>query len=174
MKEKGMVLVSVLLVMNLMSLFLLLGLETSSLEKQMSGYQLEMEQAEQSLQIVLLGAFKTLRAGQLHCVIHALSANELLNKETAWWKSGATCQAIWRGKKLQYVVEPLQEDPCLAINDHVGVQYWRMTVRSENAFNHATRHLLQATVALPTQLLKRCRVTVKSITSYWQSWRQIK
>jgi Tfp pilus assembly protein PilX len=174
MHNKGLILISVLIFINLIILLVTIGFTISELQLRMSNNQLQHTQVTQAAQFGLQAARKLLQQHPLSCQIPLQSTYDLSTKSAAWWHSAQICHGKFGKQNYYYVVEPLQINNCLYFDGSSAVKYWRITVRAEQAAGNKAVAILQETVALPTKETGTCPTTRYKLTSYEQSWRQLR
>ncbi|MGD9153052.1 MAG: hypothetical protein PVG30_05300 [Gammaproteobacteria bacterium] len=173
--NKGLILISVLIFMNLIMLLVAIGFTADELQWRMSNNQLQQAQVMQTAQFGLKAAYLQLK--QQHpgdCQISKYSSYELSIKSASWWHSAKTCHGEVAGQNYYYVIEPLVIDNCLSINGSHAVKYWRITVKAEQAIKNGATAMLQATIVLPIKPTDKCPVSRHQVTSYLRSWRQLR
>ena len=151
--NKGLVLVSVLVFINLIVLLVTISFIASELQMRMSSNQLQQAQILQTAQVGLKTAYQALKQHPPACQIPICSSYELAKQPASWWHSVVTCHGKFMGENYYYVVERLPSKD----------QYWRITIRAEQAVKCGAVVILQETVDLSKQAL-----------FYLQSWRQLR
>jgi hypothetical protein len=136
-KNKGIVLITVLILLQLLTLAGWYGLAMSA-EAAHNAHQLaENEEVLNAAETVLLKAEKNLMAEDttLQCFIATIALADLKKKSENFWHSDAVCQGMQAGMPWQFVVEFLAHDPCLSLQKNknseknTGADYYRLTVR---------------------------------------------
>lgn len=172
--SKGLILISVLIFMNLIMLLVTIGFTASELQWRMSNNQLQQTQVMQTAQYGLKTAYLQLKQHPACCQISMYSSYDLSIKSASWWHSTKTCHGNFAGQNYYYVIEPLAIDNCLSIDESLAVQYWRITVRAEQAVKNGATVMLQAIVVLSARSTDKCPVPRHQLTSYLQSWRELR
>jgi len=149
---KGLILISVLIFINLIVLLVTIGFTASELQMRMSSNQLQQAQILQTARFGLKTAYQALKQHPPACQIPVCSSYELAKQPVSWWHSGVTCHGKFMRENYYYVVEQLTGKD----------QYWRITVRAEQAVKDGAAVILQATFALSGQV------------DCLQSWRQLR
>ncbi len=151
-----MVLITVLLFSSLISLLVVMSQQTSELLLRISANHRAVLQNFQTGHAGLQAAYKALQNGHVSC------------------RPSAACHGSFAEGNYDYYFEPLQTDVCAELNRHLGVKYWRITVRAQKKQKHASITILQETVALPFVPREICKTKPYLLKSGWQSWRRIK
>lgn len=171
MNNRGLILISVLIFINLIIFLVTIGFTISELQLRMSNNQLQSAKLIQTAQFGLKSARKIMQQHPLNCQIEIASTHDLSIKSSAWWHLAQTCHGQFAGQKYYYVVEPLQVNNCLYFTENQAAKYWRITVRAEQ--NQAAV-ILQETMALSAKPTGTCPTTKYKLSSYVQSWRQLR
>ena len=167
-KQKGSLLVSVLLFLTMASLVVTITLHASLLQIRMSqGFKIKnalLQEAELGLKQASLQE----PANNLPCRLRVQNETFFVNKSKAWWLSSAVCQMAIQDSTVSYVVEDLPTDACLHIGTQ-GVALFRMTVfaLSQNKKQHV---LLQATYAQPRLQILNCEDQIQKLQAGRLSW----
>lgn len=174
--QTGMVLVTALIFMSLLTLLVTIGLEAGELQMRMSHNKLQTTQALFVAQFGLQAAYNALQVSGVSCQIPSKSVYELAVKSAAWWHTRIACHGQFADRQYYYVVEPLQIDSCLYIADSRAVQYWRITVRAEKTGTTGAVVILQQVIALPYNKLppQQCKTARHELKYRLQSWKQLR
>jgi Tfp pilus assembly protein PilX len=172
--SSGMILISVLIFMTLITLLVTTGLGVGELQMRMSSNTQQQVQVFQVAQAGIKDAFENLRHSNVSCQIAIHSAYDLLTKSRSWWQSDISCHKKLADYNYYYVVESLQINPCLTFADSSAVQYWRITTRAERSDKNTAVTILQATIVLPAVSDELCEASKHQLLNVWQSWRQLR
>jgi len=174
MRNKGLILISVLIFINLIVLLVTIGFTISELQLRMSNNQLQHARVMQAAQFGLKTALQQMQQNPPHCQIDIHSTHDLSIKSASWWHSAQICHGKFGQLNYYYVVEPLQINNCLYFDGGSAVKYWRITVRAEQAAKNRAAAILQETIALPTKQTQVCPTTRYELSAYEQSWRRLR
>lgn len=171
-KQKGMILIIVLVFMQLVAMFswyalanILYAHKTSEMIKQ--HYQIFNTAVN-----ILHQAGQDLVTTIPQCLISPVDQQQLLTKSIDWWQSDKTCAGNFQRFKYYYVVEALGDDPCASI-ENIGstANYFRLTL-----FVSSPSHIklfLQSTVIRPSDLRQQCQGQSHLVRVGPQAWTEL-
>ncbi|MEM9242946.1 MAG: hypothetical protein AAGA27_02670 [Pseudomonadota bacterium] len=169
-KQQGMVFITMLLFISLISLLLIYMQQSVALQRRINHNRYLYLQSRQAARIALVNAYQSLKSGDTSCQQQPMSVTEILSKSNDWWLSSQTCHGHSAHLTYQYVVSHLQQDDCAEF-EHQMADYWRITARA--SIRQQEQVILQATVVLPIQAEEACARTKRVLTNGWQSFRQL-
>ena len=174
-RQKGIVLITVLMFVSLISLLVMMNLMNSGLQRQMNANTRFTIRNFLVAQAGLEIAYRALNAGDRRCILlKPMSSYHLLMKTQMWWHSGISCHSQFDHRKIQYVIEPLGVDSCATLDKVHSVQYYRITVRAESSNDDFAETILQGTVVYPYYFpMEKCEKGKRELSGIWQSWRQL-
>lgn len=173
--SQGLILLSVLIYLTILSLLALGALEASALQMRM----LNNIKADHQLFVCTDTALQQIKHKLMQflpakCFIAEQSNRYYRDKNTAWWQAYACTISTCKNYKTFYLIENLIEQPCYKIDPFpVGAKYYRITVQT-NSNNQNYQTVLQSTVLLPFISKQTCPTNqIKLHGGGQQSWRQI-
>lgn len=174
-KQRGSLLVSVLLFLVVASLLVTLALNSSLLQVRMSQHFTDQDQLLQIAEQGLTEASQQLPRVHLNCQLNEQNEAFFLNKDKPWWLSTSACQSTIKEAKVSYIIENLSIYPCLRLRGEgaqqalIPVSLFRVTVfaLSKNKKHHL---LLQATYAQPSLQVLNCEDRIQELQAGRQSW----
>lgn len=177
-KQRGIILATVLLFLSLLSLLGIHSLQSSLLQTKLSQHFQQsvflFDRAEAALQI----AEQQVRTAPCRTSTQ-VGPNDIIVKHSTWWLSAITCKIAAPNLHLRFFIQALGTNNCdkLASSLKPGVNYYRATVWvADSALSHQV--LLQSTYA--TQAFNLPTVAKASLCRYGHtiksgrlSWRQL-
>jgi Tfp pilus assembly protein PilX len=172
---KGIVLIVVLILLQILALLGMYALEMSQLENKMSENSWRrytmLSMTESALQIAETGVVQQIPV----CMIPITPSNDLYNRPLNWWNSSATCTGNFQSIEYHYVVELLGRDSCAYLEtDQISAEYYRVSILGR-AKNKNSIMRLQSTVILPRQSDSSdiCLKIKHRVTEGRQMWREM-
>ncbi len=173
-KQKGFVLLAVLLLIQIAALLGISALDQVILEQKLLSdtkiRRLLLNAAENQL-TRLTAAIKTVSET---CRIPGLSVAELRSRPLSWW-SLYSCAEETSFFKYYYVVENLGTDPCAQLRGEESgpAAYYRLTVLLMQKADPRQKVMLQSTVVTESANLERCDARPHSVDWGPQSWHEL-
>lgn len=165
MRQKGIVLVPVLLVLFLMSTLVLMQLDNVSLQQQLV-HSLKRKWSNQQTAEKLIKQLKP----EFSCELPPASVAAISEEKNGWWNSGRLCQFKEGKKQGNYFFTKLMSDPCRLWKNN-PVAFWQTTLRvSQN--NHQPV-ILQIIKAYPDENAGICQGKTRQLLSNFRLWRKI-
>ncbi len=173
-KNKGFILVSVLLLMQLLAILSCYALADSAAALQTSRLVLAHTLDFIAVEAALGETEITLLQGEVACQISPISWTDLLQQPSAFWQTQA-CHAHQGTLHYDYIVETLALDPCLQLFTADGqwqaAKLLRLTLRAAPSAQRAAL-FLQSTVATIGMTAEACTGTIYQIAAGRIAWRQ--
>ncbi|HSW71662.1 MAG TPA: hypothetical protein VLH77_06800 [Gammaproteobacteria bacterium] len=173
-KQKGFVLVAVLMFMQVFALLGLTALDevflTEKLLSDQKAKRLLLNEAER----ILAELSTSIQQIKRTCSISVLSPQQLSTYPLAWWFEHA-CQSRATRLRAYYVVEPLGKDACAKLRGEKQAEavYYRLTLLLLKENEDNLRVLLQSTLATEDFNLGHCDSEQHFVDSGAQSWYQL-
>ncbi len=172
-RNKGMILISVLIFLQVATFFILQALRLSTIETKQSHLALQK----------LTATFLTVRA--LHkieqqiinnsqmCRIPVTDLKTLLTRPLDWWQSFSTCGGYFENLEYYFVVEELGVDPCAIVHsyNHKVANFLRITLIG---IFREIKIKMQSVIVLPIDAnLDVCKGILHPVISGRQHWHEI-
>lgn len=182
--QKGIVLITSLMLLLVMSLMAFSALENTQLSSKTGTFLLQHDRNFQIAETTLRNAEKLLKNNgntwRPNCRYTQHDHNYFAKQTAAWWLSNATCSIPNSLSSRRYVIEKLIDTPCAIIHTETknntengtGSSYFRMTVRTASNTGNSPV-ILQSTYALPDDNINQCPQTPRLVSAGRQSWREI-
>lgn len=173
-REKGLVLIIVLIFLQVLFLLGWCALQMNTLEIKMN-HDAWVQFSMRSLSEQALSKVEMQIDGNLqNCKIPV--TGDLSTKSISWWQSVSSCAGNFQTFAYYYRVELLGEDPCAYLENEgqqVSVDYFRLTLLGLLETNKTTL-LLQSTFIKPhVGATLGCHETAHHVTMGRQMWRSV-
>lgn len=173
--HQGIILISVLLFLLMLSLLSISALNSSLVQLKMAQNLNHGDRLFYTAETALQQATQLLIIKQpMHCLLATNLASFYPQQSITWWLSNITCRINLANRiTAHYVIEKLTTDPCSQINQTAqpGVDFYRVTAWT-NGLSSNTPTILQSTVAVQsaTHNAEAC-TKLRKLDLGRQSWR---
>lgn len=179
-KQKGIVLIVVMLFMQILTMLGLYSLNSSLLETKMSRQMWYRNLLVQHTEEMLIASEKEVIEKVPSCLVTPTSSQILKKQPKDWWQSGIACSILSNSEfDFYYVVESLGEDNCAYFDSQNKIaDYYRLTLLGIDKRMDGSV-MLQSTVARPVppgrekHIVSGCQEGWRRVTIGRQMWREI-
>jgi hypothetical protein len=168
-KEKGMVLILVLLFMQIFAWLSLSMLENHIISVKMSRTLWQKHQTFIKAENILKQIENEVLQDTLNCVIPVTHYDILLSKSLDWWNEFG-CGGIQEKFQYSYVLEKLASS-CTLLSSEVALHI-RITLRIQNLTNQ-TKEILQSTLVKIDNATQNCQGMPQDYIAGRRQWRQL-
>lgn len=163
-RERGFVLLTVLMFISLIVLWVMMGLNVSVLQIEMNRNRNTVIEEEFIAEAGLKIAYSALTQDSRRCLLEKpISTYDLSKKSSAWWNSSIACGGRFAGRSFRYVIEYLGEG---TLEKSDRVDFYRITVAVQTV-DQGRGIVWQGTSVLPISTSGRSM-------KVWQSFRQLR
>lgn len=153
---EGFVLIYGLLFISLLMLLISLMVECLNTSVFLSASQYIHAQHTEALFEALKLSYRQVSVGQMACTDNLDSGLDILAKPSSWWMSGIPCQGESGRRRFQYVLKPLEDNPCQTLDGKYGVQFWLTILRVEPEGSHDAPLWARMFLVVPKDLKVHC------------------
>lgn len=172
-KQRGMVLLIVLLLMQVLALLSWFATQAVIFQQKMIEQEWQHQTLLQTAKVILVQVEEDVANHVPLCLHTLIHPDKLLAKPLAWWRSSATCAGNFQSFEYYYVVESVGNDACANLtNQSVTVDYFRITVLVKP---NKTKHkiYLQSTLIKASKIVQPCIGLQHQVTLGRQTWREL-
>ncbi len=171
--NKGIVLVTLLLFMQILTFLGLFLLQSSLLGQKIAHGTFKQQSIFEVAESVLQTIETKMIQNDPNCLIAVINSKDLSTKPLDWWQINA-CSGQFSNYFYYYVVESLGQDACAEIKNSKNqiADYFRVTLNVIEE-NFDTREMLQSTVIKMHNADSLCATHLHSVMIGRQAWCQI-
>lgn len=172
-KQKGLVILLVLVFMQLLALLNWYAIQSVFLLEKLSKNAMFSETLYYQAKQELSHAETLLMLNLPDCMIPVTDVNQLQLKPLDWW-TAKSCSGNFQSIQYYYVVESLMTDACAIIDQvqNTSAAYFRITVFLYSTVNGA-KIFMQSTLVRPNVSQQPCKGVPHPILPGRQSWREL-
>lgn len=172
-KHYGITLITVLIFLQIFSLFALYELTASRLALKMSHHWYQQQLLLIQSEKILATLEKTIINNPEVCQIPVTNVRELIAKPLSWWQREPVCSGNFQMIQYYYVIEALGMDPCAAISpEKKGADYFRITL-FVTLKNNPAKKIMQSTLVTHHAISQSCEGIKHSVKVGRQMWYEI-